>query len=73
MSLAHSSNLRSFAGFVQHHGPAVFFHLTKRRLFPIYTKLYNAITSLICVREPRKTVKRGKLSDGMLFMLASSR
>jgi hypothetical protein len=73
MSLAHSSNLRSFAGFVHHHGPAVFFHLTKRRLLPIYTKLYNAITSLICVRALCKTVKRGKLSDGMLFMLASSR
>jgi hypothetical protein len=31
MSLALSSTLRSFAGFVHHHGPAVFFHLTTRR------------------------------------------
>jgi hypothetical protein len=31
MSLALSSTLRSFAGFVHHHGPAVFSHLTTRR------------------------------------------
>jgi hypothetical protein len=30
MSLALSSILRSFAGFVHDHGPAVFFHLTRR-------------------------------------------
>src|SRR5262249_18408286 len=29
MSLALSSILRSFAGFVHHHGPAVFFHLRR--------------------------------------------
>jgi hypothetical protein len=48
MSLALSSTLRSFAGFVHHHGPAVFFHLTT-------TAAYCAPTS---DRAPAAAIER---------------